>query len=117
MARRNIEGVELYDSVWKQGFRLGQFVQTLTGTYAMDERAPPLAFLDPGGSARTVKLPPNPKKGQIQIIVNTADAAEVITVQTAAGAGLTPAITPTQSETAVLMYNGTAWIGFVAIGV
>lgn len=119
MARHILEGTDIYDVIFRQGFRQGLSNQTLTGTYALAANAPPLLFLDPGGAARIVKMPPSPKLGQMHIIVNTADAAEIITIQDAAAVALVPPITPTQNETAVLYWSGATlgWRGFVAIGV
>lgn len=115
--RSNIEDAIISHSLLTKGLRLGVEVQTLTGTYALGADCNPVQALDPGGAGRTVKLPPSPQRGDIVIIINTADAAEVITVQDADGNGLTPAITPTQNETAICIYTGTAWRGLVAIGV
>lgn len=119
MARRNIEGVEIYDSIWRAGLRLGATSLTLTGTYALAANAPPLLILDPGGAARIVKLPASPKLGQMHVLINSADAAEIITVQDSAGVGLTPAATPTQNEMAILIYCGATlgWRQMVGIGV
>jgi hypothetical protein len=58
------------------------------------------------------------QKGDTYILINTADAAEVITVQDNAGVALVPACTPAQSETAILIYiNATlGWRSFVGLG-
>ena len=116
MARMNVEGAELYDCIIKKGNRFGTAVLTLTGTTAIAADGPQVLFLDPGGSARNVTLWASPQRGDWVLIVNTADAAEVITVQTSAAGALTPAITPTQSESALVIYDGTAWHGMVMLG-
>jgi len=67
--------------------------------------------LDPGGAARNVKLPAEATSaGAFLFIVNTADNAEVLTVQddTPATVG-----TPTQSEGIMLWCDGTTWRGIV----
>jgi hypothetical protein len=117
MARMNIEGADLQDCNIKKGNRFGIAVLTLTATTALAADGPQVLFLDPGGAARNVTLWASPQRGDWVLIFNAADAAEVLTIQTSAGTGLTPAITPTQSEAAFLVYNGTTWQGFVAIGV
>lgn len=116
--RSNIEGANLIQTLLNRGNRLGLLVQTLTGTTDIPADAPHVLALDPGGSARTVKLPANPKKGDWFLLINTADAAEVITVQDSAAAALTPACTPTQSESALIIYvNATlGWRNMVMIG-
>lgn len=99
--------------------RLGVTLKTLTGTETLQANCTTVQMLDPGGAGRTVKLPPSPKKGDLIIIVNTADAAEVITVQDSGGNALTPACTPTQNETAIIIYSGDATLGWrstVALG-
>lgn len=96
--------------------RLGIVTQTLTGTTALDADMGQILFLDPGGGAREVNLPPvADSKGLWFILVNTADAAEVITVEDSASAALTPAITLTQNEIAMLFCNGVSWRGFVGV--
>lgn len=116
MARPNLFHAEIQDSLLRAGNRFGVDTRTLTGTTQL-ERGPNILFLDPGGAARTVKLWASPKAGDWAVIVNTADAAEVITVQTAAAGAISAGITPTQAEVAVVFYNGTVWMGFVAIAV
>lgn len=106
------------DNVIKSGNRLGVLEQTLTGTFSVPSDAPHVLALDPGGAARTVKLPASPQKGDFYVLINTADAAEVITVQDSDGNALVPACTPTQSETAFIFYiNATlGWRSTVALG-
>jgi hypothetical protein len=117
--RSNIEGCIFSDSTILSGNRMGVLEQTLTGTLQLTADLPHVLALDPGGSARTVKMPATPQKGDWYWLINTADAAEIITVQDSAGVALTPACTPTQNESAFLVYiNATlGWRQFVAIGV
>lgn len=117
--RSRIDDAELRGNILRHANRFGVSNQTLTGTYAIPAGSPHVQALDPGGGARNVTLPASPKVGDWFLIINTADAAEIITVQNSAGVGLTPAITPTQSESALVVYiNATlGWRGFVAIGV
>jgi hypothetical protein len=119
MSRQNIADAVIRGLLCEKGLKLGVLSLTLTGAYVIPSKdAPPVMCLDPGGSNRNVDLPAvtAADKGLTFIIVNTADAAEVITVRTSAGAGLTPACTPTQNETAVLIWDGAAWRHFVALG-
>lgn len=89
-------------------------LETLAGnrtiTLAEVERQQ-MFFLDPGGSARTVTLPPEEAcKGVVLYISNEADAAEIITINNDAAAAV---CTPTQNEAAVLFCNGAIWSGLV----
>lgn len=117
--RSRIEGTEVINNVIRNQNRFGVSVQTLAATYAIPSGAPHVQALDPGGAARNVTLPASPRAGDWFLIINAADAAEVITVQTSAAAALVPPITPTQSESALVVYiNATlGWRGLVAIGV
>lgn len=115
MARINVEGGVFENFLAKQ-LKLDSRTETLTGDLTLVAKDPPLLFLDPGGSARNVDLPAEANAdGLVFVLVNTADAAEVITVRDDAGAGLTPAITLTQNEIALLFCNGVAWRGVVGV--
>lgn len=85
--------------------------ETLSGTKTMTHDDPEIHFLDPGGAGRTVTLPPEEESAGLKfIIVNTADAAEVLTIQNDAAGTI---CTPTQAETAILVCDGTTWAGCV----
>ena len=116
--RVNLVGARISDCFIAQGNKFTVANLTLTGTTAIPRGGPNVYILDPGGAARNVTLWASPQLGDFVFIVNAADAAEVLTIQTSAGAGLTPACTPTQSETAFLIYCGATlgWRNFVSIG-
>ena len=118
MSKLNLEKGIAADLLLLAGNRWGVVNQTLTATFAVPVDAPHVLALDPGGASRNVTLPASPQIGDWFVIINTADAAEVITVQDSAGAGLTPAITPTQNEIAYVYFVGGAlgWRGAVALG-
>ena len=85
--------------------------ETLSGTKTMTHDDVELHFLDPGGAGRTVTLPPEEESaGLTFVIVNTADAAEVLTIE---DDGSTTICTPTQNEVATLFCDGTTWAGSV----
>jgi hypothetical protein len=88
--------------------------ETLTGarviTLAEVEKFQAMAF-DPGGAGRNVDLPPAAQcAGVLLMISNTADAAEILTIRTSAGATI---VTPTQAEACLVWCDGTAWYGLV----
>jgi hypothetical protein len=66
----------------------------------------PLQWLDPNGSARDVTLPANATSNHVFVIINTADAAETITVKNAAA---TTIGTVAQGETKIFVPSGSAW--------
>lgn len=114
--RANLEEITIEGCLLKNANRLGVDVRTLTGTTTLLADGAHVLVYDPGGAGRTVKLWASPQEGDFVILHNSADAAEVITVQDSAAAALTPACTPTQSETAFIVYAGAAWRSFVALG-
>lgn len=87
----------------------GVNTETLSGTKTLVDYDAPVQKLDPGGGARDLVLPAVAlSEGLTFWIVNTADAAEVITIK---GPGGTPANlgTPTQNEGAICICAGGAW--------
>lgn len=88
------------------------FTATLTGTYTLPAGIPPLVFLNPGGAARNVLMPPV-EDGLIMLIVNIATAAEAITLQSSAGGALVPPVDILQNEAVVMVSQGTAWRALV----
>lgn len=88
--------------------------ETLSGarTITVDEinRNQSFAF-DPGGAGRTITLPAEgDSEGAWVFIANTADAAEILTINNDGGSTI---CTPTQNETALLVCDGTTWFGLV----
>src|SRR5688572_11056032 len=68
--------------------------------------APSVLAIDPGGAARNVDMPAEEAQGmegKLWIVINTADAAEVITLRNDAAGTIG---TLTQNETAMLMVAG-----------
>lgn len=94
---------------------------TLTGAVDLVWRNPstgdlpinaPTLRIDPGGAGRTVDLPPEGEStGARLVLVNTADAAEDLTVRDDGGA--TTIVTISQNEEATVWCDGTAWHGNV----
>lgn len=91
-------------------FRLGPpLIQTLTGTFVVGADMPSLLVLDPGGAARNVDMPAEEAagmEGKLWVVVNNADALEVITLRNDAAGTIG---TLTQNETAMLLVAGGAW--------
>lgn len=91
-----------------------RLAETLAGnrTLTIDEvnTYQALAF-DPGGAGRNLVLPAEEAcAGVILFISNTADAAEILTVQNDAAATV---VTPTQGEACVVWCDGVRWYGLV----
>lgn len=110
MAQVLIEGGEVRNAKHNE-FRGFVNVQTLTGTTVLQKDSPMVQFLDPGGAARNVDLPAEAdSEGLVFIIVNTADAAEIITVRDDGGGTIA---TPTQNEMCMVACSGAVWRGMV----
>ena len=86
----------------------GVNTETLAGNKTLVYYDAPVQALDPGGAGRNVILPAVAvSEGKMFWIINTADAAEVLTIQ---GPGGTPNLgTPTQNEAALCICAGGAW--------
>ena len=94
------------------GFRvMDANIETLAAGKTLVKTDAVIQSLDPGGSARTVVLPAA-AEGLAVIINNTADAAEIITVNDAAAALIG---TPTQNETLWCVSDGTSWHGNIGL--
>ena len=84
-------------------FKNGIGVQTLTGAVTLTDQSSQFLLLDPGGATRVVTLPAA-ENGLFFYIVNTADAAEDLTVSD----GSTVA-TLNQNDAAWFVSDGTDW--------
>src|SRR5687767_248040 len=90
-------------------------VLTLGAALVVAADAPSMMALDPGGAARNVDMAAvdaQGMEGKVWIIINAADAAEVITVRSAAAATI---VTLTQNECAIIMVAGGVWRGYVMV--
>jgi hypothetical protein len=115
MGKTNLEGGTMQD-VYQKTTRFNHQTIALGADLTLTAKHPTLLFIDPGGSARTITLPAEADaEGMMFIIFNTADMAEVISIVDDAAATITPDITFTQNEMAILCCDGTSWRGFVGV--
>lgn len=110
MTQTRLEHSTLVNTKFLQKMKASSMTKTLAGTLTMAAGDPIINFLDPGGAGRTILLPPE-EDGLIFVFVNTADAAEVLTIKD--DSNTTTFATPTQAEAAILVCNGTTWGGLV----
>ena len=106
--RSNLEGARISGCLLMEGNKFGVLAQTLGATLVMDADMHHVLFLDPGGSGREVRLPAE-AKGLWFTIVNTADAAEALTVKE--DSGTTTIGTIGQNEVGQFFCDGTTWWG------
>ena len=105
-----IEGATLGQEL---AYILGAFdanTEDLAGTKTLTDADIPVQYLNPDGSGRDVNLPAEAAANHIFIIVNTADAAEDLTIKDDSPATI---ITVGQNEAGVVVSDGTDWKGFV----
>ena len=113
MTKFNYEDIA---GVVRGGLKLKPLNQTLAATLVLDADTPQLLFLDPGGAGREINLPPEAdSEGPFIVIVNTADAAENLTVEDDASAALTPAAVVGQNEIGIFFCNGVRWQGITGV--
>lgn len=83
-------------------------LQTLTGTMTLALPLAPIYSLDPGGAGRNLVMPDEAaSKGVTLMIINSADAAEDITVKASGGSTTVGVIS--QSEGALAVCDGVRW--------
>lgn len=92
--------------------------ETLTGARVLTEaevKDYSVIVLDPGGAARNVDLPPTTNlKGHSVTIINSADAAEALTVRLTSGGATIGTIDQSENAT-FICYSATAgsWVAQV----
>ena len=107
MAVTPIENTDARNLVFKGEFRLGREVRALGGNITLAKKSSPLHYLDPAGAGRDVTLPAEAdSKGLLFFLVNTADAAEDLTIKDD-GASTIGIIG--QNEIGILVCDGTTW--------
>lgn len=112
MTQQNLTGGRIENMMHERQMKFRPFTVTLAGNLTLTPDHPPLIFADPGGAGRTITLPAEAdSEGLFFIIMNTADALEVLTIEDDTP---TTVVTPTQDECAVVFCDGTTWQGFVA---
>jgi hypothetical protein len=85
----------------------GAYSATLSGDLTLTTDHPVVTKLDPGGAGRTITLEAESgAAGRFRLVVNSADAAEVLTINNDAAAAIS---TPAQNEAALLYCDGTSW--------
>lgn len=109
MSQQNLRDSQISNLLVLDRFRFSTQTRTLAGNLTLTAKDPIVQFIDPAG-ARTVLLPPE-EAGLVFVIVNKADAAEIITIKD--DSDTTTFATPTQAEAAILFCNGVTWAGLV----
>ena len=105
--RRLIHGMTTEGRI-KDATSTGYNVETLTGGKTLTTSDAKYQKLDPGGAGRTIVLPAEAdSKGLDFYIMNDADAAEALTVNSDGGDTI---VTIPRDEAAIVVCNGTTWI-------
>lgn len=80
--------------------------ETLADDKVLVDADAAIQFLDPGGAAREVELPAEGNDNHPFLIVNTADAAEALTVKDDSGGTIG---TVARDEAKLFVSNGSVW--------
>lgn len=104
--RENLEGGYAEGLIFRR-LLMAPETKTLAGNLTLVVKSMPVQYLDPGGASRTITLPAEASsEGLVFLIVNTANNAEDLTVQSDAPATVTIV---GQNEMALLVCDGTTW--------
>ncbi len=93
---------ELLVNLFRGGYA---YSLTMTGNVTLTDSYKAILYLDPNGSARDVTLPAAAAGNHAFIVVNTADAAETLTVKS----GASTIGTVAQGENKIFISNGSVW--------
>lgn len=109
MAQTKVEHARIANSPISEKFKIKANIETLSGDKTLVVTDCPLQILDPAG-ARNVDLPAEADSAEmVFIIVNTADAAENISVRNDAAGAI---VTVGQNECGFCVCDGTTWRGY-----
>lgn len=96
----------------RKQLKLDHVAKVVAAEEAIGVDWPPMLLLDPGGAARTVLLPPEAdSENLVFFIVNTADAAEALTVEE--DSSTTAILSLLQGESGMVYCDGTTWRGMM----
>lgn len=110
--RENINFARIFNCILSTGNKLDTFTKALGAAYTYPvDQYPMVSWLDPGGATRVITLPAV-TNGGFMVVINTADAAEDLTLKDIA---TNTVLTVGQSEIGVLFSNGTIWRGFTGV--
>lgn len=113
MSVRRLDNLEADNAKLNSGVRFGVNIQTLGAAKTLQTDDVVSHWLDPGGAGRDVNLPAEASSaGLIFIVVNTADAAENLTVKDDGGS--TVGVVG-QAEMGFFICNGTVWRHFTGV--
>lgn len=106
MSVLNMYGGRIGDAYLERNIKGAPHIQTLAAALTLDTDTSFVAYIDPGGATRVITLPDPTaaaEKDTIRIIVNTADAAEDLTINDPAA---TTRGTISQNEFAIILCDG-----------
>ena len=110
--RQELVDCLLDNPVIRKGLKLAYAAQAIADNFAVTVDHPSLLFLDPNGGAKDVLLPAEASSaGLVFIIVNTADAAETITVKDDGDSSTIGSLA--QGAVGLFVCDGTTWRGLV----
>jgi len=98
----------MYGAMWRKGWKFESLaLDAGAGTLACPSDPPPVLLVDPGGGAANFDLPAEADlANQMLFVVNTADAAEALTVRNDAAGTI---IALSQNESVLIYCDGTSY--------
>lgn len=106
--RTNHIGGQHYNPLFVSQVRMKSMAVVATADMPIAATWPPVLLVDPGGAARTILLPPEAEcEDQMFLIINTADAAETLTVEE--DSGTTTIVALLRNESVWVHCDGTKW--------
>lgn len=84
--------------------------ETLAATKTLTDTDAPIQYLDPGGAGRDVNLPAEAANNHAFTIINTADAAETLTVKDDTPSTV---LAIAQNQAGLYISDGTTWKGYL----
>lgn len=116
--RQRFDFSEHDEALFRGRLRKSGFVHTLAAdNFDISAGSPPVLVIDPGGSARDIRLPAltdEQNKNLQFIIINSADAAEALTVKNSDESATIAVIA--EDNAGIFWNDGTSWYGFVLAG-
>lgn len=108
MIRQDLVEPKIFSPQIMEKLRVSSLSLDATANMAIAATWPPVLYLDPAGGAKTVLLPAVADSADLMFaLVNTADAAETLTVKESTGT--TTVATIAQNKRAIVHCNGTDW--------
>lgn len=112
MTVNSLVNADIFGSIFRKGFKLDFYAETLGAQKVITPDYPPVLILDPNGATQDVLLPVEAdSEGMVFFVVNDGAGTEILVVKE--DSDTTTIITVTFPEVGIVYCDGTAWRGLV----